>query len=265
MRVSRARHCIGHSAWTKQRVLTKVMTEAYNEDLAYIHDVGFGDYAKNSAPVLLETLRQNGITTGLVVDLGCGSGMWALELARAGYDVLGIDISPAIIAIARKRVLRGEFRVESLLRVRLPECEAVTSLGECLNYLFDKSNSIGELGRLFRRVYNALKPGGLFIFDIAEPGRGKGPRQKHREGPDWAVLVEVDEDARTNLLTRRITTFRKAGELYRRDEEVHRLLLYKRSEVVKELRDVGFRVRTIGGYGDQRLIQGCVGFIARKP
>lgn len=241
------------------------MTEAYRDDLAYIHDVGFGDFARNSAPGLLEILRQAGITTGLVVDLGCGSGLWARELAGAGYDVLGIDISAAMIDIARKRVPRAEFQVGSLLKAKLPKCDAVTSLGECFNYLFDKNNSVSELRRLFRRVYGALKPGGLLIFDIAKPGRGIGPRQKHKQGADWAVLIEVDEDTRTNQLTRRITSFRKVGEIYARDEEVHRLQLYRRSEVAKELRDVGFRVRTVRAYGDQPMIDGCVGFVARKP
>jgi len=48
------------------------------------------------------------------------------------------------------------------------------------DYLFDRSNRMSEIRRLFRRVYNARgKPGGLAVFDIAEgPGRRKGARPK---------------------------------------------------------------------------------------
>ncbi len=49
----------------------------YREDLAYIHDVGHADFALRSAPGILEILRDNEISGGLVVDLGCGSGLWA--------------------------------------------------------------------------------------------------------------------------------------------------------------------------------------------
>ena len=244
---------------------TKRRANGYRDDLAYIHDVGFGDYARNSAQGLIEILRQAGITSGLVIDLGCGSGLWARELVKAGYDVLGIDLSPAMIDIARKRVPEAEFRVESLLKAQLPKCDAVTSLGECFNYLFDKNNRLVELGRLFRRIHAALKPGGVLIFDIAEPGRGKGPRQKHMEGDGWAVLVDVEEDTDTNRLTRRITSFRRVGDHYERDEELHCLQLYRRSAIAKELRSAGFRVRTTGAYGKQPMIEGCVGFVARKP
>jgi ribosomal protein L11 methylase PrmA len=46
---------------------------AYENDLAYIHDRGFGAFATGSAPYLLKMLQQQGISEGLVVDLGCGS------------------------------------------------------------------------------------------------------------------------------------------------------------------------------------------------
>src|SRR5438552_10559300 len=100
--------------------------DAYKDDLAYIHDVGFGDFTTNSAPGLLEMLRHGGVTSGLVVDLGCGSGIWAWELAGAGYDVLGVDLSAAMIDIARRRVPQGQFQIGSLLKVKLPQCDAVT-------------------------------------------------------------------------------------------------------------------------------------------
>lgn len=68
-----------------------IPNEYYKEDLAFIHDVGFADYALQSAPGLLEILKQNQIGEGLVVDLGCGSGLWALELTKAHYQVLAIE------------------------------------------------------------------------------------------------------------------------------------------------------------------------------
>ncbi len=52
---------------------------------------------------------------GLIVDLGCGGGLSARAFSPEGYRVLGVDISPAAIAIARQRVPDAEFRVESLL------------------------------------------------------------------------------------------------------------------------------------------------------
>lgn len=59
------------------------MTQAwYREDLAYIHDVGYSDYALKSAPSILNILAQNNIREGLVVDLGCCSGLSALEFTQ---------------------------------------------------------------------------------------------------------------------------------------------------------------------------------------
>jgi hypothetical protein len=53
------------------------MTAWYNEDLAYIHDVGFREYVLKSTPGILEMLSDRQIQTGLVVELGCGSGLSA--------------------------------------------------------------------------------------------------------------------------------------------------------------------------------------------
>lgn len=121
---------------------------AYAEDLAYVHDRGYGAFARGATPGLLNWLRRAGIADGLVVDFGCGSGIWARALVDAGYDVLGVDLSPAMIDLARRHVPAAEFRVESFLRCRLPPCRAVTALGEVFNYLFDANNSADALHRV---------------------------------------------------------------------------------------------------------------------
>jgi SAM-dependent methyltransferase len=238
----------------------------YREDLAYIHDSGFADHAEKSAAGLMAILHKAGIHDGLVVELGCGSGLTAAALTNAGYRVLGVDISEAMIEIARKRAPAAEFRVDSVFTFKFPKCRAVIALGEVLNYAFDVTNGLRRLGGLFRQINNALVPGGLFIFDIAEPGQVKPGEQVRvfTEGPGWAVLAEKREDLRKCTLTRRIITFRKAGATYRRDEEVHNQRLFKATDLAKELRRMGFRVRTVRSYGEHPLLPRRAALIARK-
>ncbi len=239
--------------------------KAYRQDLAYIHDVGFSSFAERAAPALLDLLQGVGVTGGLVVDLGCGSGLWARCLVDAGYAVLGIDISRDMLALARKRVPEGTFRAASFVDEDFPECAAITSLGECLNYLFDERSGEASLRRLFRRAYRSLQRGGIFVFDVAEPGGTPGSVRNFSQGSDWACLVEYDEEPLRDRLTRRITTFRRTGTQYRRDEETHVQQLYKGTELATELRKIGFRVRTVRGYGELRFPKAQVGLIARKP
>ncbi|HEY1378262.1 MAG TPA: methyltransferase domain-containing protein [Gemmataceae bacterium] len=243
------------------------MTDAYRDDLAFIHDAGYGHFARAAGPVLLAELRRAGLDRGRVVDLGCGSGILSETAAAAGYDVLGIDISPSMIALAKKRVPGGEFRVGPLLAAELPPCAAVAAVGEVVNFLFDTANTDRRLWGLFRRVFAALCPGGVFLFDAAGPGRvpGRGPRRQHAEGDGWAVQVVATEDRPRRRLERRITSFRRVGELYRRDHEVHRLRLLVPSEIAERLRAAGFRVRRPAGYGAERFGPGHAGFLARKP
>ncbi|RPH36283.1 class I SAM-dependent methyltransferase [bacterium] len=211
-------------------------------------------------------LKSHRISKGLVVDLGCGSGLLAEKLSAAGYHVLGIDASPAFISIARKRVPSARFRRGSLFKAALPRCAALVSTGEVLNYMFDPESSLKGLARLFRRVHAALEPGGLFLFDLADPGQVLSGRvvRGFTEGSDWVVLVDKKEDHQRHLLTRRIITFRKAGEKWRRGEEIHRQRLYEPSVVLRLLTRAGFHSRAFRRYGSFRLPEGHTAFLARK-
>lgn len=243
----------------------KADAKAYDVDLAHIHDVGFGNFAGAAARFLLEYLPAHGIHAGKIVELGCGSGIQAAAMTKAGYDVLGYDISPAMVALSAARVPGGEFRCASFLDAPLPNCPVVTAVGEIFNYLFDERNSLASLKKLFRRVYGALDPGGVFLFDVALVGRIPGDqRRTYTEQDGWACLYEGQEDRQRKTLTRFITTFRREGDGYRRDQEVHRLRTYERAELLAPLRQTGFRVRTLRGYDDLAFPPGYLAFLCTK-
>ncbi len=239
---------------------------SYGEDLAAIHDAGFGELSREAARTLIEILRERKTPRGRIVDLGCGSGILARELCEAGHAVLGIDISPAMIARARARAPRARFRVGSCHAARLPKCAAVVAVGECFSYLFDGRATLPKVARLFERIHRALEAGGVFMFDVAAPGRvrGAGPVRSAFETKDWAVFVTLEQDVQRRILTRRITSFRRVGRGHRRSTEFHRQRLFRRGEIERLLRAAGFEVHPLAGYGRARFPRGQVGFIARK-
>lgn len=240
-------------------------TVRYRVDLAWIHDTGFSDFALAAAPEILRLLNRHRLAGGLVVDLGCGGGRLARRLHRAGFEILGVDQSRAMIARARIHAPGCRFVAGSFLDVAVPDCVAVTSTGECLNYLLDPRNGRSALRRLAARVHDALRPGGLFLFDALSPGvlGPSGVRRAGREGPDWAVMAESREAGRR--LTRRITSFRRVGGVWRRTREEHVVHLLHPAEWLAILRSAGFRARSAPGYGAFHLGRGHRLYIARRP
>ncbi len=240
------------------------MQPGYREDLAHIHDCAFGGLAEAGAGELLERLRRAGIDRGTIAELGCGGGHSSRRLADAGFDIVGVDLSAALVERARLRVPTGDFRLGSIAAASLPPCVAVTAFGEVMNYRFDPADDREAGRRLFERVHQALVPNGLFLFDLATHDRapaGGSPRTFF-EGDDWAVLVDTSVDRAAGVMTRRITTFRRLGEGFRRDHEEHRLDLVDPAGVIDALRRTGFAVQPLRAYGARKLPPGLVAFAA---
>ena len=237
---------------------------AYGADLAVAHHEGFGFIARGAAATVLEAGLPPG---GLVVDLGSGSGILARLLTDAGFDVLGVDISSHMVRLAEAEAPAATFVCAPLLDVDLPTCVAVTAVGEILNYGFDPRHRLDALDDLFDRVAAALVPGGLFLFDVAGPGRA-GPDRTYQtfyDHDDSTLFSRADEDAAGTTLVRRITLFHRIGETYRRTDESHMLHLYPPNDVEDRLRRAGFAVRRVDGYGDAALPPGLHGFVATRP
>lgn len=237
----------------------------YREDLAYVHHVGFGDFSHAAAAGLLRVLRRAGIRHGTLVDLGCGTGLWARAAGEAGFDVIAVDRSPAMIRMARLVAPAARLQCASLHAFELQPCAAVTAIGEGLNYWWPTDGRAPRLERLFERVAAALRPGGLFIFDVILRGGKPMSGCGWHAGRDWVVLTEAKEQpAKPSLLTRRIISFRKIGSRWRRSEEVHRVSLLDRDEIFGALIRAGFSVRTSRHYGAVSLLPRRLAFIARK-
>jgi SAM-dependent methyltransferase len=226
----------------------------YGFDLSRIHHEGHCDLAESAGPAIVSHLGRAGIRRGLVVDLGCGSGILARHLLDSGYEVLGVDTSRAMLQIA-KRVAPGARFIRSRAEdVELPTCVAVLATGEALTYVSARASPSSHLRRHIRRVSVALRAGGLFVFDAIVKGSSTPMTYRTwRAAQDWAVLADVTEDTRLRTVTRRITAFARVGSMYRRSYAEHHVGVYARREVLRELRARGFSTRTLRTYGHAPL------------
>lgn len=238
----------------------------YQTDLAYVHDKDFSEIARKAGGFIVEELNKRGFDNGLAVDLGCGTGNFAKAVTERGFDVLGIDYSAANIEIAKAQAPKANFQIASVFDVELPKAQAFTSIGEVLNYLFDKKSSLEGLEQLFQRIYNQLLPSGIFVFDVLEPAviGDELVTKAVVEGEDWTIfLTKTGNEARTTL-TRDIILFKRVGEWYRKSHEVHHVYLLNREEVINILERIGFKVQILDAYHDFKFRTGLFGVLAEK-
>lgn len=182
---------------------------------------------------------------------------------RVGFRVVGVDQSPAILALAKRESPKSKFIRARLGKFRLPPCNVVTALGEPINYCAGKRTI--DLRRLFVRIARALRPGGKFLFDaIVREGEPMNYRS-WRAGHGWVVLWEVTEDSQRRKLTRHNITFRNVLGQIRRGEENHHVRLFTRREIEQALRGAGFKFTASHGYGHWPLPPRRLAFIATKP
>ena len=103
---------------------------------------------------------------GLVLDLACGTGNLTLELAKRGYDMTGLDLSPEMLSEAVQKSRANN----NILWVNQDMCnfelygtvDAIVCCFDSVNYILESEN----VKKCFALVYNYLNPGGIFVFDV---------------------------------------------------------------------------------------------------
>jgi SAM-dependent methyltransferase len=178
-----------------------------------------------------------------VLDLACGTGVSAQVLQRAGWDVIGIDLSPAMLARAASR-LAGEvdagrvvLRQADMTAVELAEqVRACVALEGALNHLLSED----MLARCFERVGTALEPGGVFVFDLYESHHFRGWHHVSVTDEPDAVVVKrgVWDEARTVGMLR-ISGFFDDGEGPARVDQTMTSRVYRADTVTALLSGAG--------------------------
>lgn len=129
-------------------------------------DVGY----PQRAAYLASLLAENGVNEGLVLDLACGTGSLTLELAKQGYELIGVDASPDMLCAAQEKCARGGADVLFLCqRMEALNLFGTVNAAVCTLDSLNHITATDALREVFRRVALFLEPGGLFVFDVNTP------------------------------------------------------------------------------------------------
>jgi SAM-dependent methyltransferase len=249
------------------------MPSFYGSALAEIHDSDYTDLARAAAATAISLLPPPA-DSGIVVDLGCGSGVTAEVLDAAGYSVVGIDASPDMISIARGRVPDGDFLTASIYEADIPDCQAVLAIGEVFNYTSDDRTE-ASLAALLRKIAVSLRTDGFLLCDVAGPGRAAAtPSIQDASGDRWTMHVTATEDHARHELTRTITVDLAEGwqgsarsleplagsmQLH----ETHLLDLIAANDFATHLEVSGLAAKQLPGYVGFELPVGWTGWLAQ--
>jgi SAM-dependent methyltransferase len=236
----------------------------YRDDLARVHQLGFGFHADRCAPGILAALAPIGERRGLVLELGCGGGHLTRHLLDAGHRVIASDASLSMLAIARE--FAGE--AESIQQIilpddSLPEADAIVAVGHVLNYLEDET----AIHRALISIAGALRPGGILALDLQDLRWGSqyenAPNQS-RVNDDWVLISEFSVPEPTRFIRRHTSFMRIDNHSWRRDEEVHQNVLLDTSRIPAFLFEHEILAQVGNSFGKEELPNGLVTLIGMK-
>ena len=199
-------------------------------------------------------LEKEGLKVRTVVDLACGTGSATRILAERGYRVTAVDLSEDMLTEAMDK--GGDldempvFVHQNLAQLRLPRAvDMAVCFLDSLDYILDPE----VCARAICRIYKALNPGGIFIFDVNTPQKLRAmDGQVFLDEDDDVYCVwrgEFDED--TNICSYAMDLFQRQGNIWHRSFEEHQEYAYSARQLTEMLKKAGFT--GIAVYADRRF------------
>lgn len=225
-------------------------------DFAYIYDELINDVSYAAwADYIEKIFLWLNVQPELILDLGCGTGSFCIEMSKRGYEMIGVDSSPDMLSCARNKSLSCNadilFLNQDIINFELyGTVDAIVCLMDSVNYITDKR----DLRKLFKLVKNYLNPGGVLIFDINSP-------YKFEKILDKNTFYEVNEEVsyiwknnyskKNKICEFDLTFFVKEGELFRKFDELHYERCYFPDELEKVIVDTGLEL--VGIFDDLKM------------
>jgi len=204
-------------------------------NLAYVYDKLMYDVNyKEWADYIEKIFEVNNIKPSLVLDLGCGTGSFCLEMDKRGYDMIGIDSSVDMLSCAKDKSIDRDilYLNQDMTDFELyGTVDAIVCLMDSINYLIYKK----DIKKVLALVKNYLNPGGLFIFDINTPYKFKNIFKDnvfYDVSEDITYIWQNSFDAKKGLCEFDLTIFVKDGDSYKRYDEIH----YERCYEIEDLK-----------------------------
>ncbi|HMJ14279.1 MAG TPA: class I SAM-dependent methyltransferase, partial [Polyangiaceae bacterium] len=184
---------------------------------------------------------------GVVLDLGCGAGHHAVELASRGYGVVGYDLSLSQLAlaadVAQDRGQRINFLQGDMREMAFEEMfDGIFCWNTTFGYFEEEKNVA-----VAQRVFKALRPGGMFLLDVVNRDfvAQHQPSQVWYEGDSCVCMDDMSLDFITSRLKVKRSIILDDG---RTRESTYSVRLYALHELGKILHDVGFRITEASGH-----------------
>ncbi len=181
-----------------------------------------------------------------VLDVGCGIGRQAVELATRGYEVLGLDLSLAMLSRAsdnaQQRGAKLNFLQSDMLEMEFTELfDAAYCVGSTFGFFDDDKNA-----DVIQRLHRALKPGGTLLLEVVnrDCAAEQHPAMTWYEADGCVCMEETNFNWFTSRLEGKRTLLLEDG---RQREQKFSMRMYSLHELGKVLHSAGFRVIEVSG------------------
>lgn len=223
------------------RLLCYKIKHTMYEGFAKLYDAFMRDVDYDAWAEYIESFLAPGSS---LAECACGTGELTLRLCRAGYKLTGFDISREMLEIASEKLRMAGFNVPLVCMDIRKLClhkpvDAVICACDGVNYLTSRKDAF----EFFHAAYQALKPGGILLFDISS-------RYKLSSVLDCNTFAEDDGerayiwkncyDAQTKLIEMNLSFYSKKGEMYTRFCETHIQRAHSVTEMLNALAEAGF-------------------------